>query len=81
MLSGDVFSTMFEVPGLTLSLFNRSDGILILSGGLTIHTFRDFSALTEKTADEKYKQWHRAVVEAGAQQSVSVCRRVSPQSI
>jgi len=42
----------------------RSEGILILSGGLTIHTFRDFSAFDESTAKPIYKAWHKAVVEA-----------------
>ncbi|KAF8495609.1 Extradiol ring-cleavage dioxygenase, class III enzyme, subunit B [Gautieria morchelliformis] len=42
----------------------RSEGILILSGGLTIHTFRDFSAFTESTAKPIYKEWHKAVVNA-----------------
>jgi Catalytic LigB subunit of aromatic ring-opening dioxygenase len=49
----------------------RSEGILILSGGLIIHTFRDFSAFSENTAKPIYKEWHKAVVDAAGTVNVS----------
>ncbi|KAG8989681.1 hypothetical protein FRB94_004154 [Tulasnella sp. JGI-2019a] len=42
----------------------RSQGILILSGGLTIHTFRDMSAWSEKTASAQVREFHSAIIEA-----------------
>ena len=37
---------------LTLSVpFDRDEGILILSGGLTVHSFEDMSSFNEKSAD------------------------------
>lgn len=55
----------------------RSEGILILSGGLIIHTFRDFSAFDERTAKPVYKAWHKAVIEAGGTVDVSKAIRLS----
>ncbi|KAF8522143.1 Extradiol aromatic ring-opening dioxygenase [Hysterangium stoloniferum] len=42
----------------------RSQGVLILSGGLPIHTFRDFSAFSEQSAKPIYKSFDKAVVDA-----------------
>jgi len=42
----------------------RSQGVLILAGGLTIHTFRDFSAFSEQTAKPIFKSFDKAVVDA-----------------
>lgn len=42
----------------------RSKGILVLSGGLTVHTFRDFSAFKEETAKPPFKEWDQAIVDA-----------------
>ncbi|CAE6416929.1 hypothetical protein RSOLAG22IIIB_04568 [Rhizoctonia solani] len=42
----------------------RSEGYLILSGGLTVHTFRDWSAWKEETAAPPYIAFHKAILEA-----------------
>lgn len=49
----------------------RSEGILILAGGLTIHTFKDFSAFSEKTAKPIYKAFDKAVIDAAGTVDVS----------
>ncbi|KAM0790887.1 hypothetical protein ACM66B_004726 [Microbotryomycetes sp. NB124-2] len=46
----------------------RSEGVLIISGGLTIHTFRDFSAFSPKGAADVYKSFERAIIDAAEQQ-------------
>ncbi|KAL5533220.1 hypothetical protein ACEPAF_4996 [Sanghuangporus sanghuang] len=45
----------------------REEGILILSGGLTIHTFRDWSAFAESTAKPEFKEFNSAILEAAQQ--------------
>ncbi len=42
----------------------RDEGILILSGGLTIHTFKDFSAWSKSTAAQGYLDFETAIKEA-----------------
>ncbi|KAG9000075.1 hypothetical protein FRB94_005654 [Tulasnella sp. JGI-2019a] len=42
----------------------RSQGILIISGGLTIHTFKDPSALSESTANAHIRGFHTAIIDA-----------------
>ncbi|KAF8680566.1 Extradiol ring-cleavage dioxygenase, class III enzyme, subunit B [Rhizoctonia solani] len=42
----------------------RSEGYLILSGGLTVHTFRDWSAWKEESAAPPYIAFHKAILEA-----------------
>jgi len=42
----------------------RSEEILILSGGLVIHTFRDASAWSEDTANDRIRAFNNAIVEA-----------------
>lgn len=42
----------------------RSQGVLVLSGGLTVHTFEDFSAFSEDSAKQVFKDWDQAVVDA-----------------
>ncbi|KZT62105.1 Extradiol aromatic ring-opening dioxygenase [Calocera cornea HHB12733] len=42
----------------------RSDGILILAGGLTNHNLRDLSSFIESTAAPPYHVWDKAVDEA-----------------
>ncbi|KAG8999258.1 hypothetical protein FRB94_006346 [Tulasnella sp. JGI-2019a] len=42
----------------------RSQGVLILSGGLTIHTFQDMSAWAEKTANARVRGFHSAIIDA-----------------
>ncbi|KAB5591479.1 4,5-DOPA extradiol dioxygenase-like protein [Ceratobasidium theobromae] len=42
----------------------RSEGYLILSGGLTVHTFRDWSAWNEASAAPPYIALHKAILEA-----------------
>ncbi|KAG9049199.1 hypothetical protein FS837_010921 [Tulasnella sp. UAMH 9824] len=45
----------------------RSEGILILSGGLTIHTFQDFTAWTDKTASPEVVAFSKAILDACSQ--------------
>ena len=45
----------------------REEGILILSGGLTVHTFRDFSAFAESTAKPEFKEFDNAILQAALQ--------------
>ncbi|KZS99170.1 Extradiol aromatic ring-opening dioxygenase [Sistotremastrum niveocremeum HHB9708] len=42
----------------------RSEGVLILSGGLTIHTFQDFTAALEETAKPHIRSFHNAILDA-----------------
>ncbi|KIJ34630.1 hypothetical protein M422DRAFT_34980 [Sphaerobolus stellatus SS14] len=42
----------------------RSDGVLVLSGGLTIHNLRDWSAFNEATAEPVFKEFDSAVIRA-----------------
>lgn len=42
----------------------RSEGYLVLSGGLTVHTFRDWSAWSEDSAAPPYISFHKALLEA-----------------
>ncbi|KAM0749284.1 Extradiol ring-cleavage dioxygenase, class III enzyme, subunit B [Meredithblackwellia eburnea MCA 4105] len=44
----------------------RSEGILIISGGLTIHTFRDFGAFAPSTAKPVYKGFEESIIDAVA---------------
>ncbi|GAA6014344.1 hypothetical protein JCM11491_005049 [Sporobolomyces phaffii] len=45
----------------------RSEGVLIISGGLTVHTFQDFSAFSPRTAKPIYLEFEAAVVAAVAE--------------
>ncbi|KAG8939740.1 hypothetical protein FRC04_005989 [Tulasnella sp. 424] len=45
----------------------RSEGILILSGGLTIHTFQDWSAWSDKTAAPEVVAFSKAILDACSQ--------------
>lgn len=42
----------------------RSEGVLILSGGLTVHTFEDLKAFREDHAPQEYKDWDQAITDA-----------------
>ncbi|GJJ12031.1 hypothetical protein Clacol_006271 [Clathrus columnatus] len=42
----------------------RSEEVLIITGGLTIHTFQEFSAFSEKAARPIYKEFDKAVNDA-----------------
>ncbi|THH10283.1 hypothetical protein EW145_g1426 [Phellinidium pouzarii] len=44
----------------------REEGILILSGGLTIHTFSDFRAFAESTAGPGFKKFDQAILDAAS---------------
>lgn len=48
----------------------RSEGYLVLSGGLTVHTFRDWSAWSEDSAAPPYISFHKALLEAVQVQDV-----------
>lgn len=49
----------------------REEGILVLSGGLTIHTFADWTAFAENTAKPIFKEFNNAIIEAA--QKPAVC--------
>lgn len=49
----------------------RSEGVLIIAGGLTIHTFDDFSAFSPDTAKPIYKEFEKSIIQAVAVTSVS----------
>jgi len=42
----------------------RSEGVLILSGGLTIHNLRNLDTFSEPTAESKLRSFHDAIFEA-----------------
>lgn len=50
----------------------REEGILILSGGLTIHTFKDWSAFAESTAKPIFKEFDQAILDAVQQPAVRI---------
>lgn len=52
----------------------RKEGVLVISGGLTIHTFRDFSAFSPDTAKPQYRSWEKSIVDAVAVEEVSSIR-------
>ena len=47
-----------------MTLSDREEQILILSGGLTIHNLRDFSCFAEATARPQYKAFDQAILDA-----------------
>jgi len=49
----------------------RSEGVLILSGGLTIHNLRDRVCFEEVNSADIYKQFDNAVMQAVQVQDVS----------
>ena len=49
----------------------RYEGILILSGGLTIHNLRDRTCFDENNAADIYKQFDNAVIQAVQARDVS----------
>ena len=49
----------------------REEGVLVLSGGLTVHTFQDWSAFAETTAKPIYKEFSEAILDAAQQPIVS----------
>ena len=59
--------------------WHRSEGYLVISGGLTVHTFRDWSAWNEDTAAPPYVAFHKALVQAI--QTPEVCCLFSSISI
>lgn len=50
----------------------RDEGILILSGGLTIHSFEDVSAFAEPTAKPIFKEFDQTLLHAVTDSSVCV---------
>lgn len=50
----------------------RSEGVLVVAGGLTVHTFRDFSAFSPETAKPQYRAWEKSIVDAVAVEEVSL---------
>ena len=45
-------------------LTSRDEGVVILSGGLTIHTFKEWDAWDPKTAPQGFKDFEKAVVDS-----------------
>lgn len=54
--------TEYEIGRALKSL--RDEGLLILSGGLTVHTFEDISSFNETTAKPLYHEWNQKIVDA-----------------
>ena len=54
--------------------FYRDEGIVLLSGGLTIHTFKEWNAWDPKTAPQGFMDFEKAVVDS-VQNSTSVEER------
>ncbi|GAA5897085.1 DODA-type extradiol aromatic ring-opening family dioxygenase [Sporobolomyces salmoneus] len=50
----------------------RSEGILVISGGLTIHTFRDFSAFSPATAKPLYHSFESSIISALSSSDYSI---------
>lgn len=42
----------------------RADGVLVLAGGLPVHTFRDMTSFSESTARPIFKEWSEAILAA-----------------
>ncbi|EJD53260.1 Extradiol aromatic ring-opening dioxygenase [Auricularia subglabra TFB-10046 SS5] len=42
----------------------RSEGVLILAGGLPVHTFREPASFSERTARQPFKDWCSAILDA-----------------
>lgn len=60
-----IFVSVLVCAELTIILpWHRSEGYLVLSGGLTVHTFQDWSAWKEDTAAPPYVAFHKALVQA-----------------
>ncbi|GAA6053296.1 hypothetical protein JCM3770_006671 [Rhodotorula araucariae] len=53
----------------------RKEGVLVISGGLTVHTFRDFSAFSPETAKPQYRAWEKSIVDAVAVEEPEARRR------
>jgi aromatic ring-opening dioxygenase catalytic subunit (LigB family) len=51
----------------------RDEGILVLSGGLTVHNLRDFSSFVKGSAGELHKAFDQAVLDAVTVPDVSGC--------
>jgi aromatic ring-opening dioxygenase catalytic subunit (LigB family) len=47
-------------------LLRRKEGILILSGGLTIHNLRDMSSMASRTASPLHKAFDQAILDAAS---------------
>jgi aromatic ring-opening dioxygenase catalytic subunit (LigB family) len=58
----------------TWLLITRDEGVVILSGGLTIHTFREWNAWDPTTAPQGFLDFERAVVNS-VENAVSVEQR------
>lgn len=54
-------------------LLYRDEGILILSGGLTIHTFQEMNAFDPKTAPQGFKDFEAQIVNSVEQNTNNVC--------
>ena len=57
---------------------NRKEGILILSGGLTIHNLRDIESFTPETASLPFRQFNDAVTSAISVSDVSFFSNCRP---
>ena len=45
-------------------LTSRDEGVVILSGGLTIHNFKEWNAWDPKTAPQEFKDFEKAIVDS-----------------
>ena len=56
---------------------HSKQGILILSGGLTFHSFREMFAFSEDGAQDVHKSFHTALIDAVKQPEVVHCALLS----
>jgi aromatic ring-opening dioxygenase catalytic subunit (LigB family) len=54
---------MYSLRGSRL-LDNRKEGILVLSGGLTIHNLSDLSSMSSRMASPLHKSFDQAILDA-----------------
>lgn len=60
-----------------LTIAIREEGILVLSGGLTIHNLRDFASFDPNTAQPAHKEFDKAILAAVGVADVGFARSLS----